>query len=305
MKILQGDCREKLKEIPDGTVQCCVTSPPYWNLRDYGVPGQIGMENTPEEYLNTIVGVFREIKRILKPKGTLWLNLGDTYNSPTPGGRDRQRWPKQSRANHQTEKKRVINLKPKDLVGIPWRVAFALQEDGWWLRQDIIWSKPNPMPESVKDRCTKAHEYLFLLSKSQNYFFDAEATKEPVVYGDHPRNPNPGPAKKRPGQHNGFSKMRKMGKRLENSLGTRNKRSVWTISTAPFPDAHFATYPTELVKPCILAGSAPGDTVIDPFHGSGTTGQVAIGLGRGYVGVELNPEYIEISKKREYQTGLF
>jgi site-specific DNA-methyltransferase (cytosine-N4-specific) len=256
-KILVGDVRQQLASIADGSVQCCVTSPPYWGLRDYGVDGQIGLEQTPEAYVAEMVGVFREVWRVMADDGVLWLNLGDSYNGSGGAGGDygvgglKEGQPKYPG-------RKVETLKPKDLVGIPWRVAFALQADGWWLRQDIIWAKPNPMPESVADRCTKAHEYLFMLTKSARYYFDNVAIAEP----------------------------------------TRNKRSVWTITTKPFKGAHFAVMPEALVEPCVLASSRPNDLVLDPFTGSGTVGVVALKHGRNFIGTELNPEYAEIARNR-------
>lgn len=333
--IWEGDVREALRQMPDSSVQCVVTSPPYFGLRDYGVAGQIGLEPTVEEYVAVMVEMFREVRRILRPDGTLWLNLGDSYNGSGGAGGDygpgglREGQPRYPG-------RRLEGLKPKDLIGVPWRVAFALQADGWYLRSDIIWAKPNPMPESVTDRPTKSHEYVFLLTKSPHYYYDADAIREPH-------------SSERP---------------LKVPTG-RNRRSVWTIATQPFPDAHFATFPEELPRLCILAGTSPyacphcgapwrrvvervshsqpveerygrvghngmppqqsgwfwtpptvigqrweptcacdGNDgsgrciVLDPFWGSGTTGQVALELGRVAWGVELNPEYIEISKRR-------
>ena len=251
--ILVGDVSTRLAEIADGTVQTCVTSPPYWGLRDYGNDNQIGLEETPDEYVSRIVTVFREVRRTLNDKGTLWLNLGDSYNGSGGAGGDygpgglREGQPKYPGRN-------VSGLKPKDLVGIPWRVAFALQEDGWWLRQDIIWSKPNPMPEPVRDRCGKAHEYLFLLTKSRQYLYNSESCEQ--------------------------------------------KKSVWHVPTKPFRGAHFAVMPEALAEPCVLAGSNPEGTVLDPFAGSGTVGVVSLRNNRRFVGVELNPEYAAIAEKR-------
>lgn len=363
--IWQGDVREALQQMPDETVQCVVTSPPYFGLRDYGVAGQIGLEPTVDEFVQALVDVFREVRRVLRPDGTLWLNLGDSYNGSGGAGGDygpgglkegQPRYPG----------RRLDGLKPKDLIGVPWRVAFALQADGWYLRSDIIWHKPNPMPESVTDRPTKSHEYLFLLGKSPQYYYDADAIREPhadvSVQRAAPHRSQAGRAERagdvhRPGQPpNTLS--------LERALhqGGRNKRSVWMVATQPFPEAHFATYPPELVEPCILAGTSPyacphcgapwkrvvertgvvhrreathtplhkptkvdstgwapatrptdrfepGCTcaendgsgrciVLDPFWGSGTTGQVALEHGRVAWGCELNPEYVEISLRR-------
>lgn len=252
-----------MRAMPDKSIHCCVTSPPYFGLRDYGVDGQIGLEPTPEEFVQALVGVFREVRRVLRDDGTLWLNLGDSYaRSPAkggsgPGGKNREWYGEnygQARGAEIPE-----GLKPKDLIGIPWRVAFALQADGWYLRQDIIWNKPNSMPESVRDRCTKAHEYVFLLSKSPRYYFDTEAMKEPASDGS-----------------------------------SRNRRSVWSVSTKPFRGAHFATFPPDLIEPCILAGCPVGGTVLDPFGGSGTTAGVALAHGRNAILCELNPEYAEL-----------
>ena len=305
--IYQGDVIDRLKDLNDGSVQCVVTSPPYWGLRDYGVDNQLGLEETPEEFVENLVKVFREVRRVLKDDGTVWLNLGDSYSS---GGRT-------STINQSlrgdknygvTRPKPNKEIKPKDLIGIPWRVAFALQADGWYLRQDIIWHKPNPMPESVTDRCTKAHEYIFLLSKSPKYYYNADAIKEPVSEVslkraeykwdcDRPSTKNASLGGK--GIH-----TEKMGNRFVNPEG-RNKRSVWKITTKPFKNAHFATFPPELPTLCIKAGSKKGDVVLDPFFGSGTTGWVAQRLGRKWLGIELNPEYIKIAEKRFIQEELF
>ena len=275
--------------------QMCVTSPPYFGLRDYGHPGQIGLEQTPEEYIAAMVEVFRCVRDVLADDGTLWLNIGDSYASnPASGGAQSSRMTGGEHKRTPPERKyqRPDGLKPKDLIGIPWRLAFALQADGWYLRQDIIWHKPNPMPESVRDRCTKAHEYIFLLSKSERYFFDSEAMKEPAVCQTWPsvgRNQEVVraviPGGKRPG-----------GKK-ENAE-TRNRRSVWTVATRPYKGAHFATFPPALIEPCILAGSRPGDIVLDPFMGSGTTAAVALQHGRQYLGCELNPAYQPLQDAR-------
>lgn len=291
--IRQGDSLTLLREMPDESVQCCVTSPPYWGLRDYGVDGQMGLEKTPDEYVAGMVELFREVRRVLRKDGTLWLNLGDSYAAnrsyqvpSTKGG------PKHSPAQSKQANNTVpLGLKPKDLVGIPWRVAFALQADGWWLRQDIIWHKPNPMPESVRDRCTKAHEYVFMLSKSKKYYYDHEAVKEPAV-SDH----RSGNGYGRPEQISKGGRGQEKG--WSNVGGLRNRRSVWTVTTKPFKGAHFAVFPPDLVEPCILAGCPEGGTVLDPFAGSGTVAMVARELGRKSIGLELNPEYIEIAKRR-------
>ncbi len=308
-RILVGDVCKRLAELPDESFQCVVTSPPYFGLRDYGVAGQIGLEKTPQEFVAKLVDVFREVRRVLRSDGTCWLNLGDSYAGS---------WGAQSRGNTTGEAKSRLSgssmlsarqieahplgatstgslkntpgLKKKDLMGIPWRLAFALQDDGWWLRQDIIWSKPNPMPESVNDRCTKAHEYLFLLSRSEHYYYDADAIREPSVKGA---------AGSR--FHDGNTAVHQLGRSSENEReerDTRNKRSVWTVSTQGYEEAHFATFPPKLIEPCILAGSREGDLVGDPFSGAGTTGLVCQRLGRDYLGVELNPEYAEMSELR-------
>ena len=307
VRIESGDALELLRREPNESVNCVVTSPPYWGLRDYGVDGQIGLERTPEEYVGRMVEVFREVRRVLREDGTLWLNLGDSFAGRC-GSRDPEKWPKQSRNDHMpVHAKRHAGLKPKDLCGVPWRVAFALQSDGWYLRCDIIWSKPNPMPESVTDRPTKAHEYVFLLSKSERYFYDADAIKEPAgsprVAGrgnraDNDRDPVHGTRKQDAlgkGTYTGFNDRWR-----ERPTTDRNSRSVWTIATQPYPDAHFATYPEELVRRCILAGCLEGGTVLDPFAGSGTTLAVAARHGRHAVGIELNPAYVEMAKRRVY-----
>lgn len=265
-EIIFGDCSESMtKMIADGVrVQTCVTSPPYFGLRDYGVEGQLGQENTPQEYINNLVEVFRKVRGLLNDDGTLWLNIGDSYED-------------------------------KNLLGTPWRLASALQAEGWYLRQDIIWHKPNAMPESVTDRCTKAHEYLFLLSKSAKYYFDYKAIQEPAAQPDRVRKDRFGGTKYTQESSPGF-------KHSEMSVFTgsavRNRRSVWSIATRPYKGAHFATFPTDLVRPCVLAGSRAGDVVFDPFMGSGTVAQVAIEEGRQYLGCELNPEYKALQDKR-------
>jgi len=290
--IREGCALDVLPTLDAGSVQTCVTSPPYWGLRDYGRPGQIGLEATPEAYVERLVAVFREVRRVLADDGVLWLNLGDSYNGSggsggqvRPGGKVAGQ-PPVSGVN-------VSGLKPKDLVGIPWRVAFALQADGWYLRSDIIWSKPNPMPESVRDRCTKAHEYLFMLTKRARYYYDADAMQEPAsqrASGNHARRCADGAVGDRPGDH--------LGRSVPWKGTTRNRRSVWTISTRPYPGAHFAVMPPALVEPCIKAGSRIGDTVLDPFSGAGTVGLVARRLQRRYIGVELNTDYAELSRGR-------
>jgi DNA modification methylase len=363
LTIICGDALTDLRKLPDESVQCCVTSPPYWGLRNYGTEGQLGLEKTPEEYVAKMVEVFREVRRVLRKDGTLWLNMGDSYAS---GSGERTNNNSNSGGLGRPEQTTVMNkaigmklpkvehgLKPKDLIGIPWRLAFALQADGWWLRSDIIWNKPNPMPESVTDRPTKSHEYLFLLTKSPKYVYDAEAISEPLSYASidrllHPSLEEQYGSDRVPGKTNGpmkavsraswkgssfdsgktgemksmrgytkpysnkstkeFSqngaqdasatKSRIVDSILSGDLVTRNKRSVWTVTTQPFAEAHFATYPPDLIKPCILAGSKPGDIILDPFAGSGTTGMVAIELGRKAILIELNPQYVDLIRQR-------
>jgi len=282
-----GDCRETMRRWKEQGVQAqmCVTSPPYFGLRDYGHDGQIGLEQTPNEYITALVDVFRCVRDVLADDGTLWLNIGDSYAAArggthqpaeTLGGGKSGRMPDGSIVNRDrcagynpTRNAAAIGLKHKDLIGIPWMLAFALRADGWYLRQDIIWSKPNPMPESVRDRCTKAHEYIFLLSKSERYFFNGTAIKEPSISEDAP---------------------------------PRNRRSVWNVATRPYKGAHFATFPPDLIEPCILAGSRAGDVVLDPFMGSGTTAQVALERGRQYLGCELNEDYGKLQNERVQNT---
>jgi len=374
--LLQGDALEMLKTMPEGCVQTCVTSPPYYGLRDYGVEGQIGLEQTPEAYIEKLVAVFREVKRVLKDDGTLWCNIGDSYNGS--GGPGSQYDSKSGRSfkgefkKYANPNRDIENLKPKDLIGIPWMLAFALRADGWYLRQDIIWHKPNPMPESVTDRCTKAHEYIFLLAKSQRYFFDSAAISEPLAEattsdGRYKRN---GSSETPYGDSVGKAAGLGRGPRT-NGTGTRNRRSVWTVTTKPYKEAHFATFPPDLIEPCILAGTSERgecpkcgkawvrivqksggtigkgswndhakdaeqgraqrtgsrsdgsdddgsykvetlgwrascdcgeepvpQTVLDPFNGSGTTGAVSLQHGRNYIGIELNPAYLELTRKR-------
>jgi len=342
IKIYQGNCLDTLKKIESQSINTCITSPPYWGLRDYGTAeweggdkscdhqgeimrkhhisdnkekpreffknlcgkcgavrkdNQLGLEETPEEFVNNLVEVFREVKRVLRDDGTVWLNLGDSYSS---GGRTTTT--NQSLRGDKnygvTRPKPSKGIKPKDLIGIPWRVAFALQADGWYLRQDIIWHKPNPMPESVKDRCTKAHEYIFLLSKSPKYYFDNEAIKEDSIYA-------PGKThevEREKGYYKGKWSNPEKGSRHDGSFKAirekRNKRSVWTVNTKPFKGAHFATFPPDLIKPCVLAGCPEGGTVLDPFGGSGTTALLANGHNRNAILCELNEEYIKIAKER-------
>jgi len=340
-KVHIGDCRDTMRDlIAQGVkVQMCVTSPPYFGLRDYGHPGQLGLEATPAEYVAAMVEVFELVRELLADDGVLWLNLGDSYAAnrsyqvpSTKGG------PKHSDSQSAGGKGSSVpnGLKPKDLIGIPWRVAFALQAAGWHLRQDIIWHKPNPMPESVTDRCTKAHEYLFLLSKSERYYWDAEAMREqaaPASLERWAQNVEDQAGSDRvPGKTNGNMKSvggprskrdsfkREDSKRAEVIPGqtvgthrpdrdesvwdtaTRNRRSVWTVPTVPYSGAHFATFPPALIEPCILAGSRSGDVVLDPFMGSGTTAQVAQSLSRKWIGCELNPEYAPLQHERTAQT---
>jgi DNA modification methylase len=299
VKILIGDCIEKMREIEAQSVNCCVTSPPYFGLRDYGHEGQIGLEETPEEYVNKIVEVFREVKRVLRDDGTLWLNLGDSYgatggNTAMTGGKSD---PSRGVAmGFGSLPKTDTGLRPKNLIGIPWRVAFALQADGWYLRQDLIWAKPNPMPESVTDRCTKAHEYIFLLSKSARYFFDADAIKEPAK---HPAITHKSKIKTE-AQEDAFlgRAPTNLGRCGTSEDGKINRRSVWTVTTKPYKGAHFATFPPDLIRPCILAGCPVGGTVLDPFGGSGTTGAVAFEEGRKSILCELNHEYGKLIEER-------
>ncbi len=384
MKIIQGDALTELRKLPDRSVHCCVTSPPYWGLRDYGVEGQLGLEETLDEWVDKLVKVFREVKRVLRDDGTCWLNLGDAYaNRAQSGGGDPTIGRRNLGGKRQPKMGISAGMKPKDLLGQPWMVAFALRADGWYLRSDIIWHKPNPMPESVTDRPTKSHEYVFLLSKSAKYFYDAESIKVQQVNGD-PESPrgSKGPERK----NSGLRKQDALGKRTYTGfndryrpLDKRNSRTVWTIATTPFPEAHFATFPPKLVEPCILAGTskkgccpdcgAPWERILeisyrpqnnkgyrtetprvkgrqaghdaggitpqemkhgtaykevkttgwnpsckcnlksvtcnlspaiilDPFSGSGTTGMVAARLGRDYIGIELNPDYVKMSKAR-------
>ena len=349
VQIITGDARDRLRELPDASVHCCVTSPPYFGLRDYGVEGQMGLESTPAEFVAGMVALFREVRRVLRDDGTLWLNLGDSYaRAPAKGGSgpgknanyadsfgaaNRKFRAGSGRADGIVDDRNIRNrdgvgpvpgLKEKDLIGIPWRVAFALQSDGWFLRQDIIWSKPNPMPESVRDRCTKAHEYVFLLSKGPRYYFDAGAIAEPVAPATITRLAqdvdSQAGSDRVPGKTNGAMKA------VSGSYGhgagrndgdnrppggwtdgaTRNKRSVWTVATQPFKEAHFATFPPALIEPCILAGCPVGGTVLDPFGGAGTTGLVSDRLQRDAILIELNPAYAEMARQRIVKdAGLF
>jgi len=341
--LLTGDCREMLRTLEAGSVRTCITSPPYFGLRDYGTASweggdetcdhmvgrftttvsekqassqgsgtmqakgtcphcgakridcQIGLEQTPDDYVNELVEVFREVRRVLSYDGTLWLNLGDSYAGSGKGGQSAEKRSEGWQPEY-ANKGATYGMKPKDLMGIPWRVAFALQADGWYLRSDIIWHKPNPMPESVTDRPTKAHEYLFLLTKSPRYYYDHEAIKEPALHPNIKHKSN----KKPEGASVAYigNPPTNLGRAGTSDDGLRNKRDVWTISTKPFKGAHFAVMPEALVEPCVLAGSAEGDTILDPFTGSGTVGVVALKHRRNFVGTELNPEYVEIAEQR-------
>ena len=307
--ILIGDVKDKLKELPDKSVNCVVTSPPYWKLRDYGNEGQLGLEKTPQEYVERMVDVFREVRRVLSDDGTLWLNIGDTYKPNGKGamkagfneryfGKKFDSDKQSAQENHLDRSAFKADVKEKELVGIPWRLAFALSDDGWYLRQDIIWAKPNVMPESVRDRCTKSHEYLFLMTKSPKYYYDHIAIKEPVSEVPLKRaksgwKTNRPSAKTSPDGIN----VEKMGERFVNPTG-RNKRDVWFIPTASFKGAHFAVMPERLVEPCVLAGCPEGGVVLDPFFGSGTVGVVAKRNNRNYIGIELNPDYAKIAQDR-------
>lgn len=315
--IMVGDCVESMKKLPDQCIHTCVTSPPYFGLRDYGQDGQIGLESDPDAFVQALVAVFREVHRVLRDDGTVWLNLGDSYvRNPSKGGSGpngkhdsipdygnaRKKLAENAKvgssdgavtpADRPGTRTRVDGLKEKDLIGIPWRVAFALQADGWHLRQDIIWHKPNPMPESARDRCTKAHEYIFLLSKGPRYFYDHEAIKEPAS--------QPRGEPKQVAQH----KQVVLGQNKSGTLGTnygpetRNRRDVWTVTSKPYKGAHFATFPPDLIEPCILAGCPAGGTVLDPFGGSGTTAGVALANGRNAIMCELNPDYAALMPER-------
>lgn len=322
------ECIEGLKSLPDDSVSCCVTSPPYYGLRDYGTDGQIGMEATPEEYIASLVSVFSEVRRVLRPDGTLWVNIGDSYagsgKGRTADGKHHKGKGKSSHyegtAGGTLTKTKAVGCKPKDLIGIPWMLAFALRADGWYLRQDIIWQKPNCMPESVKDRCTKSHEYIFLLSKSPKYYFDAEAISEPIAGSstkrymqnlekqrgsDRQPNKTNGPMKaalpRFGGEKYGASdqeETRTKSGRVYVPTLRRNKRDVWSVSTAGYKGAHFAVFPEKLIEPCILAGAPRGGIVLDPFMGSGTTAVTCLKNGRHYIGFELNEKYCDIAQQR-------
>ena len=321
--VIQGDCREILKTLPDQSINCCVTSPPYYGLRDYGMEEQIGLEETPEEFINKLTEVFREVRRVLRDDGTLWLNMGDSYcGTGSKGDYQDPKYAEGRNGQRVSLTQKVNGCKNKDLIGIPWMLAFALRNDGWYLRQDIIWHKPNPMPESVKDRCTKSHEYIFLLSKKSKYYFDSDAIAEPITESSIERysqniddqtgservpfktNGNMKavlPAYKNleyKGQQNHSMHERRAAGMDDIQYLHRNKRDVWSVTTKPCREAHFATFPEDLIEPCILAGCPIGGVVLDPFFGSGTTGRVAAKFNRHYLGIELNPEYIEISTRR-------
>lgn len=295
---MEGDALTVLRTLPDCSVQMCVTSPPYFGLRDYGVVGQMGLERAPQDYVANMGDVFAEVHRVLRNDGTLWLNIGDSYAGGAGGRGDAGNLieGKPTSVKHNGERiKRILgDLKSKDLIGIPWMLAFMLRSRGWYLRSDIIWHKPNPMPESVTDRPTKSHEYLFLLSKSPTYYYDADAIAEQSV---DPVGVGRGGSLARIGADRFVAQNAHRGPPPISS-GQRNRRSVWSISTMPYSEAHFATFPPKLIEPCILAGSAKGDTVLDPFMGAGTTGLVADRLGRNAIGIELNPKYAEMARKR-------
>ena len=304
--IYQGNCLEVLKTFENNSINCCVTSPPYYGLRDYEVEGQIGNEDSPEEYVKKIVEIFNEVRRVLKEDGTLWLNLGDSWAGSNQGAGTKHPTPKQAsnhgtnymtQENHVSKLKHIARCKPKDLIGIPWMVAFALRESGWYLRQDIIWAKGNPMPESVKDRCTKSHEYIFLLSKNRKYYYDYQAIKEPCISKSPAGNKNCLNAGRITEEGWSYDPQKSIPK------DGKNKRDVWSVNTKPCKEAHFATYPDTLIEPCILAGCPENGIVLDPFMGAGTTGMVARKRGRNYIGIELNAKYIDIANKRieDYQ----
>lgn len=335
-KIYNEDCLQGLLKLPDNSIDCCVTSPPYYALRDYGVDGQIGLEETPEEYIRKLTEVFMEVHRVLKPEGTLWLNIADSYNGSGGNHKDTHKNDTGFQGNigvkYGGRGARVVGLKPKDLIGIPWMLAFSLRNAGWYLRQDIIWHKPNPMPESVTDRCTKSHEYIFLLSKSPKYYFDYEAIQEQATSQDVEQLKKIKFGGTKYGQNDDkhfqtysgkeykprtkncqydWEKPNTMHIRREQGLPdkeyvVRNKRDVWSVNVHPDSVAHFATYPEELITPCILAGCPSGGVVLDPFMGSGTTARVARKLNRHFVGFELNPEYCKIiEKKIQVEKDLF
>jgi DNA modification methylase len=302
-RLYVGDTTSRLRRLKPESIQCVVTSPPYWGLRDYGVADQIGCESSPEEYVERLVAVFREVRRSLTSNGTTWLVLGDSYANPDKGSYQHSR----VKAEDSLQKGNLASdfygasnrnwngLAPKNLVGIPWRVAFALQADGWYLRSEIIWHKPNPMPESVRDRPTKAHEQVFLLTKSKRYYYDADAVREPATNRPAGNKTHKGKTAYEQGDQRHRTKVG-----LVNTKPTawRNRRSVWTVATQPFPEAHFAVFPERLVEPCVLAGSREGDLILDPFCGAGTVGVVAKRLSRHFIGIDLKPDYIEMARRR-------
>lgn len=305
-KIYNEDCLQGLKHLPDNSVDCCITSPPYYALRDYGVDGQIGLEETPQQYIDRLTDVFMEVHRVLKPEGTLWINIGDSYNGNKKGNTETNKNKKVAESSH-FEKKIWKECKQKDLIGIPWMLAFSLRNEGWYLRQDIIWNKPNVMPEPATDRCVKAHEYIFLLSKSERYYFDYEQIQEEATThenrpSDVVRNRKFGYDSKQNQHPEAYlmSSADKTGEVTEADMptGKRNKRDVWSVNTKPDLNAHFAVYPEELIRPCILAGCPLGGVVLDPFMGSGTTARAARRWGWHYVGFELNPDYVKIIERK-------
>ena len=302
-----GDCLEVLKTLPDESVHCCVTSPPYYALRDYGMEEQIGREATPKEYISRLTEVFTEVRRVLRSDGTLWLNIADTYaGKGNQGDFVDPKNPKGRNGQAVALNYKVEGCKPKDMIGIPWMLAFALRDSGWYLRNDIIWMKENPMPESCKDRCSRCYEHIFLLSKSRKYFFDAKAISEPIAPATAERlkrgmkggNKYGKPVPGQP-QTQTINRPRAHGEITDSMINPmRNKRDVWVVNTVPFKGGHYAAYPSKLVEPCLLAGCPEGGIVLDPFFGSGTTGMVAKQLNRHYIGIELNPEYAELAKAR-------
>ena len=310
-QILVGDCIEMMRTMPDKSVHTCVTSPPYFGLRDYGVDGQIGLEATPAEFLSRLVDVFREVRRVLRDDGTIWVNMGDSY-AGSWGAQGRPQGDGQMSGRSVTSARQInehprfksgtgvrgreMGMKSKDLMGMPWRLAFALQDDGWYLRQDIIWNKPNPMPESVRDRCTKSHEYIFLLSKSASYLCDMESIREAASEPEGAGNVNRSEAL--PGERDGENANIRGSLHRIGPRETRNKRSVWTVPTRGFKGAHFATFPPDLIRPCILAGAPRGGVVLDPFGGAGTTSLVSMQEGRRSILCELNPEYAAMARAR-------
>jgi DNA modification methylase len=311
--IIHADALTALQSMPTASVDCCITSPPYYALRDYGVEGQIGLEKTPEDYVQKLTAVFDEVYRVLKKSGTLWLIVGDSYNGSgkNSGQPSDSRWLQSTNSHSQAINltTNVKGLKRKDLIGIPWMLAFAMRSAGWYLRQDIIWSKPNPMPESVTDRCTKAHEYIFLFSKAEKYFFDHEAIQKPAAYDGRTDTTMKGSKKYSQVGLNGGSvaaRGRERWPTVKNGIPHRNCHSVWTVNSADFYDAHFATFPPKLIVDCIKAGCKEGGVVLDPFMGAGTTAVVARKLGRNFIGVELNIENVKMAERRlKNELGMF